>query len=178
MRQGIILLLVTVPQTASDDGRQGGLPLADDDLTIELNFKTFPARYTCEGEEVSPPIHILGCTSQYLALIMDDPDCPTGTFDHWLIWNIKATDMIPENISREEHPPELPGSSQGLNTGRELGYMGPCPPRGKPHRYFVKVYGLGEPLSLRPGASKVRLEKAMVGKVLQYGEAMATFQRV
>jgi Raf kinase inhibitor-like YbhB/YbcL family protein len=151
--------------------------MSDDDLTVELKFRTYPAKHTCEGEDLSPAIHIEGCTSAYLAIIMDDPDCPTGTFTHWTIWNIPARSDIPENISRVEHPPELPGSSQGLNTGRELGYMGPCPPRGKPHRYFLKVYGLGEPLKLRPGASKVQLEKAMVGLVLQYGEAMATYQR-
>ncbi len=154
------------------------MTLAEDDLTIDIGFKTFPARHTCAGEEYSPAIRIGGCTSAYLAIIMDDPDAPSGTFDHWILWNVAGADRIPENISREEHPPELPGSSQGLNTGRELGYMGPCPPRGKPHRYFLKIYGLGAPLPLRPGASKVQLEKAMVGKVLQYGEAMATYQRV
>lgn len=151
--------------------------MPDDDLKIELDFKTYPDKHTCEGEDVSPAIKIEGCTSAYLVMIMDDPDCPTGTFTHWTIWNIPARNIIPEKVSRVEHPPELPGSSQGLNTGRELGYMGPCPPRGKPHRYFLKVYGLDAPLKLRPGASKTQLEKAMVGLVLQYGEAMATYQR-
>jgi Raf kinase inhibitor-like YbhB/YbcL family protein len=109
-------------------------------------------------------------------MIMDDPDCPSGTFTHWTIWNIPARSEIPEKVSTVDHPPELTGSSQGMNTAREIGYMGPCPPKGV-HRYFLKVYGLEAPLDLRAGASKKDLETAMKEKVLQYGEAMATYAR-
>ncbi len=150
--------------------------MSDKDLKVELGFRTYPARHTCDGEDISPMITIAGLTAPYFAMILDDPDCPTGTFTHWTIWNIPARSKVPEKVSPVEHPPELPGSSQGLNTGRELGYMGPCPPRGS-HRYFLKVYGLAAPLDLKAGASRKELEAAMTEKVLQYGEAMATYAR-
>ncbi|MBI0583741.1 MAG: YbhB/YbcL family Raf kinase inhibitor-like protein [Methanomassiliicoccus sp.] len=147
------------------------------DLGVELGFRTYPDRYTCKGEGVSPPITITGSTSPYLAIILDDPDAPSGTFIHWVMWNIPSTDKVPENISAGASPPEVPGAVHGSNTDRELGYVPPCPPRGHTHRYYLKVYGLGEKLALRPGSTSSELEKAMVGKVLQYGEAMATFRR-
>lgn len=150
--------------------------MSGDDLNVDLGFKTYPARHTCDGEGTSPAIKISGLKAPYLALILDDPDAPSGTFTHWTIWNIPARDTIPGNISQGEHPSELPGSSQGLNSARELGYVPPCPPRGS-HRYFLKVYGLGSTLDLPPGASKKQLEAAMKEKVLQYGEAMATYAR-
>ncbi len=147
-----------------------------EDLNIELGFKTYPVQHTCDGEGITPAIKITGLTAPYLALILDDPDATTGTFVHWTIWNIPARDTIPENVSPVEHPPELPGAVQGMNSGQEIGYAPPCPPRGS-HRYFLKVYGLGSPLDLPAGASRKRLEEAMKGKVLQYGEVMATYGR-
>lgn len=150
--------------------------MTEQDLKIELGFRVFPARYTCDGEGISPMIRISGLTAPYLAMIMDDPDATTGTFTHWVIWNIPARDTIPENISPVERQPELPGAVQGMNSGQEMGYAPPCPPRGS-HRYFLKVYGLGSELDLPAGASKKRLEEAMKEKVLQYGEAMATYAR-
>ena len=150
--------------------------MSSEDLKVELGFKTYPARHTCDGDGISPAISITGLTAPYFAMILDDPDAPSGTFTHWIIWNIPARSSIPENVSTVEHPEELPGSSQGLNSGRELGFTPPCPPRGV-HRYFLKVYGLGAPLGLRAGASKKELEAAMKEKVLQYGETMATYAR-
>jgi Raf kinase inhibitor-like YbhB/YbcL family protein len=150
--------------------------MTDKDLKVELGFRIYPARYTCDGEGISPQIRISGLTAPYIAMILDDPDARSGTFTHWTIWNVPSREEIPEKVSAVEHPPELPGSSQGLNTGGELGYTGPCPPRGS-HRYFLKVYGLGSQLDLRAGASRKELESAMKEKVLQYGEAMATYGR-
>jgi len=147
-----------------------------EDLKVDLGFKTYPVRHPCDGEGTSPMIKISGLTAPYLAMIMDDPDCPTGTFVHWTIWNIPARDTIPENISAVDHPPELPGAVQGMTTAQEVGYVPPCPPRGS-HRYFLKVYGLGSTLDLPAGASRKRLEEAMKEKVIQYGETMATYAR-
>lgn len=150
--------------------------MSDKDLKIDLGFAAYPRKFTCDGEGVSPPISISDLTAPYLAMVLDDPDATHGPFIHWTIWNIPATDRVPEKISPERHPPELPGSSQGLNSDQEVGYVPPCPPRGS-HRYFLRVYGLDAPLELEAGASREQLEKAMKGRVVQYGEAMATYAR-
>ena len=147
-----------------------------DDLKVELGFKTYPARHTCDGEGISPVIKISGLTAPYLAMILDDPDAANGPFIHWTIWNIPARDTIPEKVSAGGNPPELPGAVQGMNSDGEMGYVPPCPPRGS-HRYFLRIYGLESALDLPAGATRKRLEEAMKGKVLQYGEAMATYAR-
>ncbi|MDW5563578.1 MAG: YbhB/YbcL family Raf kinase inhibitor-like protein [Methanomassiliicoccus sp.] len=149
--------------------------MSDRDLKVELGFNIYPSRYTCDGEGISPSITISGLTAPYLAMIMDDPDA-RGTFTHWIIWNIPARDRIPESVSPVDHPPELPGATQGLNSGQEIGYTPPCPPRGS-HRYVLKVYGLNAQLDLGPGASKRELETKMEAKIVQFGEAMATYAR-
>jgi Raf kinase inhibitor-like YbhB/YbcL family protein len=146
-------------------------------ITVTLDFKTYPARFTCEGENISPRIRIKGLDTPYFALILEDPDAPGGTYTHWTFWNAESIDDIPENVSLTEKPPELPGALQGINSEGDLGYTGPCPPRGSVHRYYVKVYGLGSPLDLSPGAQVADLKKALQGKYAQYGEAMATFHR-
>jgi Raf kinase inhibitor-like YbhB/YbcL family protein len=147
------------------------------ELAITLGFQSYPAKHTCEGENVSPRISIKGMDAPYFAIILDDPDAPSGTYVHWVIWNIRGGDEVPENVTPTEHPEEIPGAVQGLNSTGKIGYTGPCPPSGKAHCYFLKVYGFDAPLSLAPGASKYALEDAMKGHVRQYGEAMATFAR-
>jgi Raf kinase inhibitor-like YbhB/YbcL family protein len=148
-----------------------------ENLSIALNFKTYPSKHTCDGENVSPSVSIGGLTTPYLAIILDDPDAPGGTYTHWLIWNIKASGTIPEGVSPQDRPAELPGAVQGLNSADDIGYTGPCPPRGSVHRYYLKVYGLDAPLDLGPGASKKELETAMREHVRQHGEVMATYGR-
>ncbi len=148
-----------------------------EEISIALDFETFPAKHTCEGANESPSVSIGGLRTPYVAIILDDPDAPGGTYTHWTIWNIKASGTIPEGISSEDRPIELPGAVQGMNSGNTIGYSGPCPPRGSVHRYYLKVYGLDAPIDLEPGASKKKLEAAMRGHVRQHGEAMATFGR-
>jgi hypothetical protein len=109
-------------------------------------------------------------------MILDDPDAPGGSFTHWLIWNVSARNKVPEGIAPVEHPPELPGSTQGLNSDGDAGYVSPCPPRGPPHRYVLKVYGLDSPLDLPPTTKRRELVRAL-GAAVQYGEAVATYQR-
>lgn len=147
------------------------------EIRVKLEFEKFHKKFTCDGEGISPLISINGLSSPYMAIIMDDPDAPGGTFVHWVVWNIPSMEQIPKQVSTVERPPELSGAMQGINSGRETGYMGPCPPRGKPHRYFVKVYGLDSPLELSPSSGKKELENAMNGRIKEYGEAMATYQR-
>jgi hypothetical protein len=112
-----------------------------------------------------------------LALILDDPDAPSGTFTHWVIWNIVPVGTIPENIPKEKLMTHPISAVQGKNSFSRIGYGGPCPPGHNPHRYFFKVYVLDHMLNLVPGSNKADLEAAMAGHVLQKGEAMATYGR-
>ncbi|OPY32462.1 MAG: putative kinase inhibitor [Methanomassiliicoccales archaeon PtaU1.Bin124] len=147
-------------------------------LTVELGFKVVPREYTGDGENISPPITIKGAKGKYLAIIMEDPDAPIGLWVHWVIWNIPTSGSIPRAIPQGGTVTGPISANQGTNTGKEVGYDGPYPPAGRgPHRYFFKVYSLNEKLNLPSKASKKELEEAMAGKIVQYGEAMATYER-
>jgi Raf kinase inhibitor-like YbhB/YbcL family protein len=128
-----------------------------------------PRTYTCEGANINPPLVIEGIPqdTRSLALIMDDPDAPAGTFDHWLVWNIPPVKVIPEN--------SRPGL-EGLNSRGELGYIGPCPPSGT-HRYFFKVYAVNMLLETQKGASKEKLEFALQNHTIAYGELIGLYKK-
>ena len=133
---------------------------------------SIPAKYTCDGDDVSPPLAI-GTTpegTRSLALIMDDPDAPGGNWVHWVAWNIPPqTREIPEN--------GIPtGARQGHNDWKRNGYGGPCPPSGT-HRYFFRLYALDTTLSLASSATKADLERVMEGHVLAAGQLMGTYKR-
>ena len=108
-----------------------------------------PPRYTCEGEDVNPPLEISDIpeNTKSLALIVEDPDAPRGTYDHWIVWNIPPHEAIKEN----SHP-----GISGRNSFGNRGYGGPCPPSGS-HRYFFKVYALDSNLDIQPGSDKKNL---------------------
>lgn len=129
-----------------------------------------PLKYTCDGQEVNPAIKIdnIPQGTKTLALIVEDPDAPNGTFDHWLVWNIEPTDCIKENTS--------PGIT-GRNGAGKTNYHGPCPPSGY-HRYFFNVFALDSELDLAQGADKKALQQAMGQHVLAKGTLMGRFQRV
>ncbi len=121
---------------------------------------SIPSKYTCDGQDISPPLQISGVPdgAESLALVMDDPDAPTGTFDHWLVWNIPPdTTDIPEDTE--------PEGVQGRTDFGNLGYGGPCPPSGT-HTYRFKLYALDARLDLAEGARKADLESAMEGHIL------------
>jgi Raf kinase inhibitor-like YbhB/YbcL family protein len=147
------------------------------DLDVSLGFAKVPVDNTCVGLDVSPKIQIRGLNASSVAIIVDDPDAPSGTFTHWAIWNIEPSDIVPANIPNVPAPTTPIKAVQGANSFGRIGYIGPCPPRGSLHHYIFKVYGLDRMLDLSPGATKKDLEKAMSGHILQKGEAMATFQR-
>jgi len=134
---------------------------------------TIPVRYTCDGADVSPPLDWSGVLQEAksLALITDDPDCPTGTWVHWVLFNLPASlNHLPEKA--------MPGVGiQGKNDFRKLGYNGPCPPRGRPHRYYFKLYALDTMLNLPAGATKAEVEKAMQGHILAQGQLMGKYGR-
>ena len=132
--------------------------------------KLIPKKYTCDGQEINPPLTIEGVPKEAktLVLIVDDPDAPSGTFDHWVVWNIPASmGKIGEN--------NVPGI-EGMNGARQIGYFGPCPPSGT-HRYFFKVYALDTELSLAVGSKKRDVEKAIQNHVLAKGELMGIYSR-
>ncbi len=137
-----------------------------------------PVRYTCDGEDVSPPLAWDGAPhgTLSLALICDDPDAPVGTWVHWVIFNIPADSRsLPEGVLLAESGPG--GSVQGKNDFMRLGYGGPCPPRGSPHRYFFKLYALDRELALEVGATKRDLLEAMEGHILDEAQLVGTYQR-
>lgn len=156
--------------------------MSKNDLEVKLGFSQFPAEYTCDGRDASPKIELTGLDAESMnvksiAMILDDPDAPSGTFTHWVIWNIKPTEVIPGKIPKTANVTKPIEAVQGLNTEETIGYFGPCPPSGKPHRYFLRVYGLDSMLDLRPGSNRTGLEKAMRRHIVQQGEAMATYGR-
>ena len=102
------------------------------------NNTKIPPKFTCDGGNINPElqIHNVPPEAKSLAIIMDDPDAPSGTFTHWLVWNINPQTEV---IKQESIPP---GSIEGKNSAGKIGYTGPCPPDGKLHRYFFKLYAL------------------------------------
>jgi len=139
-----------------------------------------PVKHTCDGPDVSPPLAWTDApaNAKSFALIMDDPDAPMGTWVHWVLWNLAGTrDALPEDVSKSGTPKELEGALQGNNTWPKIGYYGPCPPPGKPHRYYFKLYALAGPLALKAGATKADVERAMQGHVLAQAELMGTYGR-
>lgn len=130
-----------------------------------------PAKYTCDGENIAPPLEFGAppAGSASLALVVDDPDAPRGTWDHWIVWNID-----PSVRRFGEGAPE--SGVAGTNSSKERGYGGPCPP-DKQHRYFFKLYALDRKLELSPSAGRKELEAAMKGHILASGQLMGVYDR-
>lgn len=140
--------------------------------------QSIPVRFTCSGDDTSPALDWKGVPSQArsLALIVDDPDAPAGTWVHWVIFNIPiAASGLPESVPARKELAD--GSRQGLNDFRKVGYGGPCPPPGNAHRYFFKLYALDLWLDLAAGATKAGLERAMSGHVLAETRLIGSFKR-
>lgn len=130
-----------------------------------------PPQYTCDGKNISPPLRFVDVPKEAasLALVMDDPDAPRGTFDHWVVWN------VPLNTKSIEEGKE-PKGVQGTTGFGSKGYGGPCPPSGE-HRYFFKLYALDAKIGLPEGSSKEDLEKAMEGHVIEQSVLMGRYSR-
>ncbi len=128
-----------------------------------------PKKFTCEGEDVNPPLIIedLPAGTESLALIVDDPDAPRGTWVHWVVYDISKTNRIEEG--------SVPGK-QGMNDFKKKDYGGPCPPSGT-HRYFFKLYALDQNLNLKEGKTKKELEAAMEGHILEKAELLGRYRK-
>jgi Raf kinase inhibitor-like YbhB/YbcL family protein len=131
-----------------------------------------PRRYTCDGENLSPPLSWSGLPEgvQSLVLICHDPDAPRGDFTHWILFDLPADlTTLPEDAQGKGTP--------GQNDFRRLGYGGPCPPPGPAHRYVFRLYALNRRLGLRQGAGKAEVEKSMQGSVLDHAQLVGRYAR-
>jgi Raf kinase inhibitor-like YbhB/YbcL family protein len=141
--------------------------------------QVIPTQYTCDGHNISPPLRWSGVPNQVqsFTLIVEDPDAPSGTFDHWILFNIPGAST--------ELPEAIPGSAllengmkQGINGFGHIGYGGPCPPQGDDsHRYFFRLFALDIEISAREGASKHEVKRAMEGHVIAEGSCIGTYAR-
>lgn len=137
-----------------------------------------PRKYTCDGSDISPALSWgePPAGTQSVALITDDPDAPGGTWVHWVLYDLPTSVReLSENVPKDQG---LKNSArQGRNDFRKIGYGGPCPPPGRPHRYFFKLYALDAKLGIKAGVSKADLEKTMRGHVLAETQLMGRYKR-
>ena len=174
LRLFVFLLLTVVPLSA----QKGAFVAFSLQSSAFKESADIPKQYTCEGADISPALSWSNppAKTQSFALIADDPDAPVGTWVHWVVWDLPASaTQLPENVAKAA---EISGGGhQGTNDFKKIGYGGPCPPPGKPHRYFFKLYALDAQLNLRSGATKKDVEQAMKGHVLGQAELMGKYQR-
>ena len=140
--------------------------------------QAIPKKYSCEGSDVSPPLTWSNPPqgTEGFALIADDPDAPMGTWVHWVLYDLPSgTHELREGVPAQETLPS--GGVQGLNDFKKIGYGGPCPPPGKPHRYFFKLYALNGKTNLKPRATKQQLLDAIKGHVLGEAQIVGTYKR-
>jgi len=142
------------------------------------NGADIPQKYTCDGADSSPALSWTQppAGTQTFALIANDPDAPVGDWTHWVLFDLPGSaTSLPEGVAKTG---EIPGGGrQGLNDFRKAGYGGPCPPPGKPHRYFFRLYALDRALGLNPGGSRAQVEAAMKGHILGQAEWMGKYHR-
>lgn len=161
-------LALALLATASSEGADAGFKITSAAFS---EGKEIPKRFTCDGENVSPPLAWTGApagTKAY-ALIVDDPDAPSGLFTHWIVFNLPASDhSLPEGVK--------PAANQGTNGFGKPGYGGPCPPKGR-HRYFFHLYALKDELGGLKSPSRKQIDAALKGHVIGEAVLMGTYQR-
>jgi Raf kinase inhibitor-like YbhB/YbcL family protein len=150
--------------------------------SLNLNSTSFqadgniPTKFTCDAQDVSPALKWVAppAETRSFALITDDPDAPTKTIVHWVMYDLPAgARSLPEGVAKDATLPD--GSRQGTNDHGTIGYSGPCPPRGATHHYFFKLYALDTTLDLKPDAGKEDLEHAMEGHILAESQLIGRF---
>lgn len=129
-----------------------------------------PEKYTCDGMDTNPPLELEGIPekAKCLAIIVEDPDAPKGTWTHWIAWDIPVTHHLKEGFN---------GGVQGMNDFGKNNYGGPCPPSGT-HRYYFKIYALDDLLNIKPSSNKKDLERAMSEHIVAFGELVGKYSRM
>jgi Raf kinase inhibitor-like YbhB/YbcL family protein len=179
----ILPLCAAAPGKRSKPGKKKGA-----NITMEIKSSAFsagepiPAKFTCSGEDASPPLSWSGVPkgAKSLAIIMDDPDAPPGTWVHWVLYDLPGDLLgLEPGVPKAETLPNgaKHGAAWGVDSFSRADYGGPCPPPGKPHRYFFKLYALDKKLELPPKKTKLELLKAMEGHILDTAQLMGTFKR-
>lgn len=169
--------IILIPLTTGAEMKGGSIMKFKVESPAFQDGGMIPKKYTCDGFDVSPPLIWTGIPAETkgIAVIVDDPDAPMGTWVHWIVYNIlPGTKGLPENV-----PPLKTlsnGGKQGTNDFRKTGYGGPCPPGGT-HRYYFRVYALDAEVDLDAGATKAELLKVMEGHVISEGELMGRYKR-
>jgi Raf kinase inhibitor-like YbhB/YbcL family protein len=169
MRARIFLLMLAAAVVSGCAAKESG-SMKLTSPAFEANG-SIPSKYTCDGAGVIPPLAFTAVppAAATLALIVDDPDAPAGTWDHWIIWNIPVS----TNSIAEGTPPE---GTTGMNSWKRPGWGAPCPP-DREHRYFFKLYALDLRLDLPTSANKSGLEKAMRGHIVAQAELVGRYRR-
>jgi Raf kinase inhibitor-like YbhB/YbcL family protein len=174
-------LLLSLPALSAARLLHGG---KGESVVLEISSSAFPPsgtipkKFTCDGPDLSPQLawNDPPAGTMSFALIMDDPDAPVGTWVHWVLYDLPATTReLAQGVPKSEDLSS--GARQGRNDFRKIGYGGPCPPPGSPHRYFFKLYALDSALNLKSGASKADVERAMKGHVLAHAELIGKYGR-
>jgi len=173
---GLSLCLSAFLGAMSSENAQGGtMKISSDAFAAN---ETIPKKFTCDGPDASPKLTWSEppAKTQSFALIMDDPDAPAGTWVHWVLFDLPAeTRELAEGVAKQEQLAN--GARQGRNDFGKIGYGGPCPPPGNPHRYFFKLYALDAKLNLNAGVAKADLERAMYGHTLAHSDLIGRYGR-
>ena len=174
----LVVLAATIALALANSGR------TEPSMSFTISSPSFSnggdiaKKFTCDAADLSPQLTWTEppAATKTFALLVDDPDAPVGNWNHWTMWNLPPNLRgLPEGVNKEASLPD--GSMQGRNDFRKTGYNGPCPPPGKPHRYFFKLYALDAKLDLKAGAGKKELEAAMKGHILAQAEWMGKYGR-
>jgi hypothetical protein len=174
----IVTSLALINALAGCSTKNHDFPQGETEMSIQITSSAFkegdriPRLYTCDDKNFSPPLawSDIPTGTVSLAIIMDDPDAPAGTWVHWVLYNLK-----PDLTGLDQG--KSGGGIEGINDFRKPGYGGPCPPKGSNHRYFVKLYALDTRLDVEAGATKSQVESAMRGHILAQGQLMGTYGR-
>ena len=181
---GFVLTLVVFGAGCSGGEEESDSGEGVEGMSIRLESTAFedgefiPAKYTCDGEDLSPPLRWENVPqgTKSVVIICDDPDAPMGTWVHWVLFDIPAdAGGLDEGVPGMASPPK--GGTHGANDFKRLGYGGPCPPPGGPHRYFFKIYALDAKLEMKSAVTKATVVKAMKDHVLGEGRLLGKYER-
>jgi Raf kinase inhibitor-like YbhB/YbcL family protein len=169
----VVVLVLARPRPAGKQIKSVGSKGMKITSSAFMNNGAIPGKYSCQGEGPNPPLTFTGVpdSATALALVVDDPDAPNGTFDHWVVWNLASDQAeVPENWAPSG------GAVVGANGAGKSSWYPPCPPSGT-HHYYFKLYALDRKLDLAAGSDKAALEQAMAGHVVAQTELVGTYTK-